>query len=94
MSVAMSESLVRAAMGAGAVLLLIVIVFGILWPRFMAWAAHFVTVVTGVVVIAVLIYGVLEYRELRSELRAKLAGESSGLSENRALERQRPDQGK
>ena len=41
MSVAMSESLVRAAIWAGAASAAeFVVVFGILWPRFMAWAAQ------------------------------------------------------
>ena len=83
MTVAMSESLMLAALGAGAVLLLIVTVFGMIWPGFMAWAAHFVTVVTGFVIIAVLMYGVAEYRELRADLRvvrAALSGDTSGLT--------------
>jgi hypothetical protein len=89
MTVAMSESLTLAALGAGAVLLLIVTIFGMIWPAFMAWAAHFVTVVTGFAVIAVLIYGVGEYRELRADLRvfrAAVSGDTSGLT---ARDRQR-----
>ena len=83
MTVAVSESLMLAALGAGALLLVIITVFGMIWPGFMAWAAHFITVVMGFALIAVLMYGVAEYRDLRSDLRAfraSLSGDTSGLT--------------
>lgn len=83
------EALMLAVIGAGATLLLIVTVFGVIWPRFMAWAAHFMTVVTCSAIIAALAYGWVQYRDLRSDLRimrARLVGDADGLS---ATERQR-----
>lgn len=83
MTAAESETLTRAALGAGVVLLLVITVFGIIWPRFMAWMAHFMTVVAGFAILAALIYGAAEYRDLRSDLRvfrATLSGNTSGLT--------------